>query len=112
MKNPITSSSSFLLSYIVGWILFAMIQTGIVIWFFQFTFIQSLTDSFIKNSIRGLTGLALWYPVRFNPFDGKKLTGYFTNIIATGLLAVFTWSSTSFLLLSKMWGKINRILIS
>jgi hypothetical protein len=27
-------------------------------------------------------------------------------------LAVFTWSSTSFLLLSKMWGKINRILIS
>ena len=29
--------------------------------------------------------------------------GYLVNIIATGLLTVFTWSSTSFLVLSKIW---------
>ncbi len=103
MKNPITSSPYILYSYIVGWMLFAIIQTWIVIWFFQFTFLQSLTDSLIENSIRGLTGLALWYPVRFNPFDGKKFSGYIINIVATGLLTVFTWSSTSFLILSKIW---------
>ena len=80
-----------------------MIQTGIVIWFFQFTFFQSFTDSLIENSIRGLTGLALWYPVRFNPFDGKKLSGYLINIIATGFLTVFIWSSTSFIFLSEIW---------
>ncbi len=103
MKNPITSSPFLLFSYSICWGLFALVQTGIVVGFFQYPFTQSFTDSFIENSIRALTGLALWYPVRFNPIDNRKYTGYFINILATGLITVLVWSSASYYLLSFLF---------
>ena len=66
MLNPITTNRVYFIAYVLIWMFIAVLQMGIEHFVFGMEILchcRCLTVQFIHM----LTGLAVWYPVRFNP---------------------------------------------
>lgn len=111
MAHPLTSKRIYFLSYILIWLILAVIQMSILIYFFEIDLLLAATDALVVNLIHSIIGLALWYPVRFNPLTAKNIFGPLVNIIGTGIFAVGAWVGLSYLLLNSIFtGNENYIL--
>ncbi len=91
------------MAYMLIWMVIAIIQTGIELYFFHLVLAQAAGDAFISNLIHLVTGLAIWYPVRFNPLSPRNLLTPLVNITAAGVLTVFVWVGGSYMILGKIF---------
>lgn len=110
MLNPITGKRIYILAYVLIWIMVTLIQMSLYILFFDIDFLPSLADSLIVNLLHALIGLAIWYPVRFNPVSSKNIINPLFAILITGLLTVTVWVSLSFVILKNLFSGNNEYL--
>lgn len=103
MLNPITGKRIFLFAYIIIWVIIAIIQMIMFIMFFEIDLLPALIDSLLVNLLHALIGLAIWYPVRFNPVSSKNLINPLFAILITGVLTVTLWVSISFFILKSLF---------
>ncbi len=103
MLNPITTRRVYFIAYMLIWMFVAVLQVGIEHYIFDLRPLYAFADAFTINAIHLVTGLVVWYPVRFNPFTAKNLFSPLINITATGLLTVFVWSGAAYLILRNIF---------
>ncbi|MCK4923155.1 MAG: histidine kinase [Bacteroidales bacterium] len=103
MNHPIAGNRVNLIAYSSIWIFLAIIQMIVYKALFQLEPINAVVDSLVVNLIHGITGLAIWYPVRFNPVKSVNYFAPFFNIAVTGLLTVFIWVGLSYMILERIF---------
>ncbi|MCF8381618.1 MAG: histidine kinase [Bacteroidales bacterium] len=103
MNHPIAGNRVNLVAYVSIWIIIAIIQMSVFIILFKVEPVIGIVDSLTVNIIHGITGLAVWYPIRFNPVKAKNYFAPFFNLVATGLLTVFIWVGLSYFVLSRIF---------
>lgn len=103
MNHPLAGNKVNLIAYSSIWVFLAIIQMIVYKTLFQLDLINAVVDSLIVNLIHGLTGLAIWYPVRFNPVKSGYYFAPFFNIAVTGILTVFIWVGISYMILERIF---------
>ncbi len=103
MINPITGNRLYLLAYILIWVMITIIQMSLFIVFFNLELLPALTDGFVVNLLHALIGLAIWFPVRFNPLSARNLLNPIVAIFVTGLLTVTVWVGLSYFILKSLF---------
>jgi sensor histidine kinase YesM len=103
MINPILSQRVYFLAYMLTWIMLSLIQVSLDFFVFQQSLPVSLVDGFLINILRALAGLAVWYPVRFNPFTTRNFLTPVINIIATGIITIAFWATSSYFILTGLF---------
>jgi len=103
MNHPIAGNRTSLVAYVSIWIILAVIQMLVLISAFEFEPVIALVDSFVVSLIHCIVGLAVWYPIRFNPVKSGNYFAPFVNILATSLLTVFIWIGSSYMILSRIF---------
>lgn len=111
MNHPIAGNRTSLVAYVSIWIILAIIQMLILISVFELEPVIALVDSLVVNLIHGVVGLAIWYPIRFNPVKSGNYFAPMVNIIATCLLTIFIWLGASFLILSRIFASNETYLV-
>lgn len=99
MENPILTRRVYFLAYFLTWAMLSLVQVSLVFFVFGQGINAALADGFLVNGIRAVTGLAVWFPVRFNPMSGRNLFYPVVSIVATGVVTITFWTGISFLLL-------------
>ncbi len=100
--NPILSKKVYFLSYLLIWAVMALVQMSILSIFFEIKFVIAFTDGFISFLIYASSGLAVWFPVRFNPVKPKNILNPLINILITGFITVSFWLISSNLIMKSI----------
>ena len=103
MINPITGNRTYLLAYILIWVIIAIIQMILIKVFFRIEIGPAFADSLIVNLLHAVTGLAIWFPVRFNPLSAKNIINPLIAIFVTGIVTVSFWVGMSFFILKSIF---------
>ena len=103
MLNPITTNRVYFIAYVLTWMFIAVLQAGIEHFYFGLEMTNAFADAFTVQIIHMVSGLAVWYPVRFNPVSSRNLFTPLINITATGLLTVFVWVGATWLILKGFY---------
>ena len=103
MLNPIITKRVYFVAYVLIWMFISIIQVGIEHFFFDVEVPMAFADAFTVNLIHLFTGLAVWYPVRFNPVTSQNLFNPLINITVTGILTVFVWVGSAYIILKSIF---------
>jgi two-component system LytT family sensor kinase len=105
MAHPIATRKIYLLSYSLVWMIISIIHAGVLFYYYDLGIMQSSVDSLIVNVLHATTGLAIWFPVRFNSFSPRRVLTPLINLFATGALTVAVWVGLSYLLLKEIFNE-------
>ncbi len=105
MLNPITEKRIYFLAYILIWVMIAIIQMIILMLFFDIPFLPAFSDGLIVNTFHALIGLAIWFPVRFNPVSAKEILNPLAAIFVTGMLAITFWVTIPYFILKSLFSQ-------
>ena len=103
MLNPIITKRVYFLAYLLIWMVIVGLQVSIEHYFFYIDTSYAFVDSLTSGVIHAVIGLAVWYPVRFNPVSMANVVSPLINITATGLFTVFIWVGSAYLLLHNIF---------
>jgi sensor histidine kinase YesM len=75
----------------------------IYIFIFDVDVFPALTDGIVSNFLHALIGIAIWFPVRFNPVSARNLLNPLLAILVSGLFVVASWTGFSYLILDFLF---------
>ncbi len=110
MINPITGNKVYILAYMLVWVIFAIIQASIEFFVFETNLGFAITDSVVFNSLFLILGLAMWFPVRYMTFSEKRVIPAFLNHLLLGIVMLFIWIFSGYMLLKFFIGGDNSSL--
>jgi two-component system, LytTR family, sensor kinase len=100
--HPILKNSKNLVLYAVGWLVIGIINTFILVYFYEFDFTISSLESFVFNVIYALLGIGIWFPVYYTDLETNKVLNFLTNHLAASSLAVGVWIWLSYILATSL----------
>ena len=103
--NPILKSKYNLYIYTFAWIFIAIIQSLILLFYFNLELKLAVMDSLVFNSLFFIIGLLIWYPVRFLPMSKRNAFNIFINHLALGVLVISAWISSGFFILKALFSE-------
>ncbi len=104
MHNPIFSKKVYAISYFFIWVLVSMIQMTLFMVFYEINFFQALTDNAIFFLIHSVTGIFLWYPIRFNIPGRQGTFSAVSGIIVAGIITISIWYFVTAGILGALFG--------
>lgn len=105
MYNPITKKASHLLTYFLFWLFVAAIQASILHWTQEIAWMSAVVESVIYSILFGLTGLSIWFVVRFTGLQFKNLWNALINHLAAASLLISAWLYLSYSLSALLLGQ-------
>ena len=96
MYNPITKKASHLIAYLLFWLFVAAIQATILHWAQDIAWLNASVESAVYSIFFGLTGLSIWFVVRFTGLQFKNLWNALTNHLAAASLLISLWLYVSY----------------
>lgn len=103
MLNPISKNRSYLLAFMIVWIVIFGIHTFIIGFFYDVNSVVSLADSAIFNFLFALIGFNLWYVIRFNLRETSTAFDMVINHLIVALLVISIWVAASYFLLHTIF---------
>ncbi len=91
MSHPITGKRRSILIYSFVWLLIAVLQGVIYLYFEEFSIGVIIADPLISNFLFGILGLLAWYPTRYIPFQKQTPVYSLVAHLAAAMLVLFTW---------------------
>ncbi len=101
--HPILLNRKNLLLYALAWIFVMAVQAGVLNYFFNLDKAPALADSIVFNLIFSVTGLLIWYPVRYMPLSGHSAVRVYLNFTALGAVVVAVWMSSGYLIMRQLF---------
>lgn len=103
MFNPIIKHKKYLVIYISVWILIILIHTGILHFFYHINYEQAFVDAFIFNGLFAVTGINLWYVIRFSRSGYSSKYNLFISHLLIATITIGLWLSISFFILQAIF---------
>lgn len=91
MINPVVQDRKYLMVYSGIWILISGIHFAVFYFILNQSIIISVADSIFYNLSFALVGLVIWYLVRYNDFEVKKLPVLLFNHVVFCAIIVSSW---------------------
>ena len=91
MLNPILKNRRYSLGYLSAWVVIALTQIAMVLYFYPGNIWVSIGESLVFNSLYAIIGIGIWYPVYYTDLEKNKITNFLTNHLASSSLAVGLW---------------------
>lgn len=101
MLHPILNKAKNFITYASIWIVVGILNTVILLYFYDFGIAIAILESFIFNAIFALMGIGIWYPVYYTDIEKNKIINFLTNHLASSSLAVGLWLWLSYIILSN-----------
>jgi sensor histidine kinase YesM len=111
MINPITSNRVYFLAYLVVWIIFGTIQAGTEYYVFNTSLGFAIADSLVFNFLFFVLGIVMWFPVRYMSFSEKRVFQAILSHMLLGIVMVFLWVVTGYMLLKLIAGEDSTVLL-
>ena len=103
MLNPISNNKSYLLAFLVVWIVIFGIHTFVINFFYDVDTIASFADSAIFNLLIALIGFNLWYVIRFNMRDTATAFDMVINHLIIAVVIISIWVAASYFILAALF---------
>lgn len=91
MLHPILRNRKNLIVYVSVWLFIGIIHTVILIYFNNYSFSVSVSESFVFNTLFAALGIGIWFPVYYTDIEKNKIVNFLTNHLAAASLAVGVW---------------------
>ncbi|TVR73101.1 MAG: hypothetical protein EA408_05605 [Marinilabiliales bacterium] len=101
--HPILLNRKNLLLYALAWIFIMAVQAGVLVYYFNLDKGPALADSIVFNLIFSVTGLLMWYPVRYMPLSGRRTVTVYLNFTALGIVVVGVWLASGYLIMRQLF---------
>lgn len=99
MLHPILDKFWKILIYTILWIFITAIYFYTINYIFKIDLIVSIIDSSLTFLILGTLYIGIWFYIRYNRFEEKKLWKVLIYILITGIIIVVFWIFINWLLL-------------
>lgn len=103
MLNPISKNKSYLIAFLIVWIVIFAIHTFIINFFYEVDIVVSIADSLIFNLLIALIGFNLWYVIRFNMRDTATAFDMVVNHLIIAIIIISIWVSASYFILATLF---------
>lgn len=103
MLHPILKNRTNLIGYVIIWAIIAALHLFILIYFYHFDLVISISESLIFNTIFALLGIGIWYPVYYTDLEQNKVANFLVNHLASGSLAVGLWVWLGYIFTSNIF---------
>jgi two-component system LytT family sensor kinase len=103
--HPILKNIKNLIGYLIIWLVIILIHVFILIYFYNFGIVISLSESLIFNLLYAVLGIGIWYPVYYTDLEKNKVVNFLTNHLAACSLAVGLWLWMGYIVLSSLFIK-------
>lgn len=104
MRNPILSSKSKIIYYILIWLAMAGVQMGAAWFWWPAPWFTWLSDSLLMHSLYALSGLGIWYVVRYNSPELRNFWNLITTHMIAAALLTMAWVMAGQWLLKLVFG--------
>ncbi|MEI7595038.1 MAG: histidine kinase [Bacteroidota bacterium] len=91
MNHPILSNKKTILIYSIFWFVIGVVHSHVLFRYYSFSWIISMFDAFLFNTLFALIALGLWYAVKYNGTDFKKPYSLFFSHSITAIVVVMVW---------------------
>jgi len=109
--HPILKNRTNLIGYGIIWVIIALLHLFILIYFYHFNLVISISESLIFNTIFALLGIGIWYPVYYTDLEQNKVVNFLINHLASGSLAVGIWVWLGYVINSNLFVDSNTYII-
>lgn len=110
MLHPILKKRNNIIAYAVIWSIIGILNTFILVYFYDFGLAISVLESLIFNVLFALLGIGIWYPVYFTDIEKNKLVNFITNHLASSSLAVGLWLWLAYMVMSTTFSDSDEYL--
>ena len=102
MLNPILKHRTYIIFYLIGWVIIAVAHVFVLQYYYEIDFEISIVDSLVFNLIFAILGINLWYVVRFSQ---KKSSPYnlFINHLLAAVITCLIWLTIGFYILQSIY---------
>lgn len=105
MQHPVLKNSGSLLIYSAVWLVITLLDFFSVYLGFNYGILESLTGSFISNSLYALLGIAIWYAVLYSYPEKIGALNLIINHISAAAVLVFIWNVITLFLIRIFAGE-------
>lgn len=104
MNHPFFKSLQHFLIYAGAWIMVTAIHAAVLLFFYDISFVFSLIDGLIFNTLFAFFGLSLWYIVAHSRFNKSPILNGFITHISSVTFLLLIWITLGDLILSLFSG--------
>ncbi len=105
MSHPITQNIRYLAGYFGIWLVFALVQSGILYYALSLSLYELIIDALLFNFLLGIIGLAIWPLVNFSSLEGTQLVNTLITHLAGAALLISVVVFTTYSVLSYLLAK-------
>jgi len=103
MRNPFLANRTYIITYLIAWILVAGIH-AVVLWLASSQELAvSIADSLVFNVLFAAIGLGLWYSIRYYDIRRANPLDAFLNHLLVALVVLGVWLGLGYLIMNSLW---------
>lgn len=103
MRNPFLINRTYIISYIVAWILVSGIHAT-VLWLASGQEVGiAVSDSLVFNFLFAGIALGLWYSIRYYDFNKAGISDRLLTHLLTALIVLGAWLGVGYLIMKNIW---------
>jgi len=112
MLNPVLRDTKSRLFYVLIWVIIMMAHSFFIHYYYDFPLWLSIIDSLIHNICYLFFGIVIWYIVRYNDFEIKKLINLVSGHIVSAVIIISIWLGIAGLLTKMVIKNENYLFIT
>jgi sensor histidine kinase YesM len=90
--------------YLIPWVTLAVIHFLLLYTLYEMDILAAALDSLVFNLLFGLTGVGLWYMVRFSGLNSRKLSELALYHLSGGAVTILVWIGSGYFILRNILG--------
>jgi two-component system, LytTR family, sensor kinase len=102
MFNPILKHRTYIIFYLIGWLIIAIAHTFVLQYYFEIDIEISIADSLVFNFIFAILGINLWYVVRFSQNNSSPYNLFINHLLAATITCLI-WLTIGFYILQAIY---------
>lgn len=99
MLNPFIKNRQYLITYLLVWVVVAIIQTVVLNYYQDMDLMVSMVDAAVFNFILAIIGFGLWYILRFNIKEQLSSFDLVINHFIVGIVTIAFWMGSGYYLM-------------
>ena len=102
MQNPILKHRTYIIFYLIGWLIIALAHVFVLQFYFDIGLEISIVDSIVFNFIFAILGINLWYVVRFSKNYSSTYNLILNHLLAATITCLI-WLTIGFYILLAIY---------
>ncbi len=103
MNHPFLKNLKTFGFYLAAWTIIAMVHFFVVFFYYDQSFVESIADGVIFNTLYCALGIPIWYAVRYSKSGKNNMSSLVFSHLISVIIILFFWLGTSYTLLYNIF---------